>query len=108
MAIEHFWNESSSKRRIPAWAMSTALHMLVLILFAVFWKNFQPAASGANESSRTAGIMVAVTSNGETEYFDETNTPTPTQQTAVSGASPATPATPSPTRRWLSPPSTRR
>lgn len=92
MAIEHFWNESTSKQRIPAWAMSAALHTVVLIMLAVFWKNYQPSASGASESSRTAGIMVAVTSNGETEYFDESNSPTASEPQAVSGASPATPA----------------
>ena len=92
MAMEPFWNESASKGRVPAWAMSAGLHTLALILIAVFWKNFQPTATGATESSRTAGIMVAVTNNGETEYFDESNAPTPAQQTAVSGSSPATPA----------------
>ena len=72
MAIERPWVEPT-KGRVPAWLMSGLLHLVVLVLLAVLWQNVRPVAKGATESSRTGGIVVAVSNSGETEYFDESD-----------------------------------
>lgn len=91
MAVHQHWEANDSRQRVPAWVMSAAVHVAAVLLLAWLW---QPApARGLGEPSRTAGIVVAVQADGETEYFEA---PADSGQQSLaatdSGAAPAEPA----------------
>lgn len=91
MAIERPWDETGT-RRVPAWVMSSALHLLAVLVLGWLWKGAAPRGLGG-EPSRQAGIVVAVqSSDGQTEYFDSESEARDDAQQTVTGASPAAPA----------------
>ena len=76
-----------SQRRLPAWAMSAVFHVAVIVLVALLWQNARPAGQGITESARSGAIVVAVSANGETEYFTESDAASASE--AASDAAPS-------------------
>ena len=55
--------------RVPAWLLSTALHVIVIVALALLVR-FQPP-SEPGEPNRAVGVVLARADSGKVEYFDE-------------------------------------
>ena len=73
-----------SARRVPAWAASFLLH-LVLGLILGWTLRFEPAGA-AVEPGRSVGIVLARESQGKREYFDEQSQPSDAAAARASNA----------------------
>ena len=61
----------STRRTIPAWLLSTVLHIMLIVTLAMVVRS---APRGANvEPDRTAGIVLVENRRGDVEYFSEDN-----------------------------------
>ena len=55
--------------RVPAWMLSTALHVVVIVVLALLVRFRPPAPPG--EPNRAVGVVLARADSGKVEYFDE-------------------------------------
>ena len=86
-----FPDSQSSAPRVPAWAMSLGLHVVIVLLLAV-WIESRPRGTG-DEGDRPIGIAVAHRMSDRTEYEQPSETAqtaeNPTESNATSAAAAA-------------------
>ena len=61
---------SGTTRSVPAWLLSVVVHLLALLLMAIFFKGVATALPGEGERS-VAIVLARATERDSVEYFDE-------------------------------------
>ena len=84
--------------RIPAWMLSTALHVVIFIALALLVRFTPPPAP--TEPNRAVGVVLARADSGKVEYFDEAQAESEAARN-VARTSTATADTPLPTETEL-------
>lgn len=74
----------STRRAIPAWMLSTVLHLILIVTLAMVVHS---SPRGANvEPDRTGGIVLVENRRGEVEYFSESDANSPGDSRTESNA----------------------
>jgi hypothetical protein len=88
MAADASQIEYQPRRAVPAWLLSVACHVAVLLL-AAWWIGRPQPAKGIVEADRPAGIVLVDRTAGETHYFSDDAQIAASKPTASAKASPA-------------------
>jgi hypothetical protein len=88
-------------RRVPAWALSAALHTLVFVSLALLVRGGAAPRAGNDQDIRYVGVVLARAEQGSTSYFDEAASHSASQASSA-GASPASFASALPASQELS------
>jgi hypothetical protein len=91
--------EATRSRRLPAWALSTCLHVALIVTLALTIRANPVGVPG--EPQRAVGVVLARSAGEKTDYFDEADANAKSSSTSTQAASQTTTASVLPTPQAL-------